>query len=106
MNRHGRLGSACPAAWLIVTVGGGGRKVTVLSVLVETKLLRPDTVDVATLAAMLTITVPALVMPEMATSYVLGPPVTVAVLIPAAVPVIVTALPLNPVTASLNTAVK
>src|SRR5256884_1954505 len=29
------VGSACPAAWLIVTVGGVGSKVTVLSVLVE-----------------------------------------------------------------------
>src|SRR5439155_7236967 len=29
------VGSACPAAWLIVTVGGVGSNVTVLSVLVE-----------------------------------------------------------------------
>src|SRR5204862_6219264 len=32
------VGSACPAAWLIVTVGGVASNVTVLSVLVEAVL--------------------------------------------------------------------
>jgi len=37
---------------------------------------------------------------------VLGPPLTVAVLMPPAVPLIVTPVPVKPLTGSLNTAVK
>src|SRR5439155_24407312 len=37
---------------------------------------------------------------------VLGPPLTVTVLVPPAVPLIVTSVPVKPVTGSLNTAVK
>src|SRR5437667_10413954 len=63
------VGSAWPAAWLIVTEGGvvsGGVKLTLLSVLVEAVLVLPAA-SCATPAAMLAITVPALLMPLTAT---------------------------------------
>src|SRR5438552_2608190 len=51
-------------------------------------------------------TVPVEVIPVMATLYVVPLPVTIAVLLPPAVPVIVTPLPENPVTVLLKTTVK
>src|SRR6185369_5279460 len=98
------VGSDCPAAWLIVTVGTVVSKVTVLSVLVEAALTLPAA-SFAAPAAMFAITVPS-VIPLTATLYVLGPPVTVTVLVPPAVPLIVTSLLAKPLTGSLNTTVK
>ncbi len=51
------VGSACAAAWLIVTVGAVTSHVTVLSVDVEAALLLPAP-STATPAAMVAITVP------------------------------------------------
>src|SRR5437773_10129357 len=51
------VGSACPAAWLIVTVGGVGSNVTVLSVLVEAVFPLPAA-SVAPPAGIVAITVP------------------------------------------------
>src|SRR6266480_1818778 len=79
------VGSAWPAAWLIVTEGGVASKVTLLSVLVEA-VLRLPAASCATPTAMLAI--------------------TVTVLVPPAVPLMVTPAPLKPLTGSLNTAVK
>ena len=106
-------GSACVAARLMVTVGPRLSKVTVLSMLTEAALGRPERVPLApppaleAPAAMEAITVPLPVMPLTATLYVLGPPVTVTVLVPGgALPVTVTSVLLKPVTASLKTTVK
>src|SRR6266850_8459646 len=88
----------------MLTVGAVVSSLTVLSVLVDALLPLP-TPSTATPAGMLAITVPS-VMPLTATLYVLGPPVTVTVLVPPAVPVIVTSAPVKPLTASLKTAVK
>ena len=63
------VGSAWPAAWLIVTVGAvvsGAAKVTVLSVLVEAVLALPAA-SVAPPAAIVAMTVPSVVMPLTAT---------------------------------------
>ena len=61
------VGSACPIAWLIVTVGPAvGSQVTMLSVLVDARLRLPAA-SVATPAAMVATTVPAVVMPVTAT---------------------------------------
>src|SRR5439155_474260 len=63
------VGSAWPAAWLIVTVGGvvsGGVKLTLLSVLVEA-VLRLPAASCAIPAEIEAITVPALLMPLTAT---------------------------------------
>src|SRR6266480_1571038 len=63
------VGSAWPAAWLIVTEGGvvsAGVKLTLLSVLVEA-MLRLPAASLATPAGMLASTVPALLMPLTAT---------------------------------------
>src|SRR6266513_2004481 len=63
------VGSAWPAAWLIVTEGGvvsAGVKLTLLSVLVEAMLVLPAA-SRATPAGMLASTVPALLMPLTAT---------------------------------------
>src|SRR6266513_1704461 len=60
------VGSAWPAAWLIVTVGGVASKLTLLSVLVEA-VLRLPAASCAAPAAMLAITVPAVLMPLTAT---------------------------------------
>src|SRR5437762_1902624 len=98
------VGSVCPAAWLIVTVGGVLSKVTLLSVLVDAVLPLPAA-SVAPPAGTVAITVP-LLMPLTATLYVVGPPVTVTVLVPPAVPVIVTSAPVKPLTGSLKKAVK
>ena len=99
------VGSAWPAAWLIVTVGAVLSQVTVLSVEVEAALVLPAG-SVATPAAMVAMTVPALVMPVTATLYVVPAPVTVPALVPPAVPVKVTSPVAKPVTASLKTTVK
>src|SRR5687768_6528576 len=89
----------------MLTVGRAASKLTLLSVLVEAVLLLPAA-SCATPAAMLAVTVPLVVMPLTAMLYVLGPPLTVAVLVPPAVPPMVTSADVNPLTASLNTAVK
>src|SRR5512145_225066 len=94
------VGSACPAAWLIVTVGGASY-VTVLSVLVEARF-GFEPASVATPALMEAITVPLVVMPDTETVYTAGPPETAAVVAPA-VPLRVTSPVAKPVTASLNT---
>src|SRR5437773_1456977 len=60
------FGSACPAAWLIVTVGGVGSNVTVLSVLVEAVFPLPAA-SVAPPAGIVAITVPPVVRPLTAT---------------------------------------
>src|SRR5437867_4057458 len=60
------VGSACPAAWLIVTVGGVGSNVTVLSVLVEAVFPLPAA-SVAPPAGIVAITVPPVVRPLTAT---------------------------------------
>src|SRR2546430_2039801 len=93
------VGSACPAAWLIVTVGGVGSKVTVLSVLVEAAFPLPAA-SVAPPAGIVAIPGPPGVRPLTATAYVLGPPVTAALLVPPAVPPITTSLPVNPLNGS------
>ena len=79
--------------------------VTVLSVLVEVALPITLTVPVAALAGTFAITVPLLVIPETATLYVVGPPVTTFVVAPA-VPDKFTPAAVKPVTGSLNTTVK
>jgi hypothetical protein len=98
------VGSACAAAWLIVTVGTGILKVTVLSVEVEEALGKDVAVEVATPEAIVAITVPLDVMPETVMVYVGPVPLTIAVVAPA-VPLRVTSPVANPVTGSLNTAV-
>ncbi len=80
-------------------------QVTVLSTDVEAVLALPA-ISVATPAAMLAMTVPEMVIPVTATLNVVGPPLTVPVLTPPDVPVIVTPPVENPLTVSLNTAVK
>src|SRR5437867_4052326 len=63
------VGSAWPAAWLIVTVGGvvsGGVKLTLLSVVVVAGLA-VFAASGAARAGVLVITVPGVVMPETAT---------------------------------------
>src|SRR5947207_1719465 len=99
------VGSAWPAAWLIVTAGRVASKLTLLSVLVEA-VFRLPAASCATPAGVLAFTVPAAVMPLTATVSVLGPLLTVTVLVPPAVPEIVTPAPLKPLTGSLKTAVK
>ena len=95
-----------PGANELIKGGAPAWIVIVLSMLVEARLPTPDVIPVAAPAGMLAITVPDPVTPEIARSYVLGPPVRVTVLAPGAVPATVTAAPLNPITTSLNTAVK
>ena len=79
---------------------------TVLSELVDAAFAIPELFPVATFAAMLATTVPGPVIPVIATEKVFGPPVRVAVLVPGAVPVMVTSPPVKPDTDSLNAAVK
>ena len=75
-----------------------------LSVLVETVLPTPAAVAASCFTE--AITVPAVVIPLTATLYVVPLPVTVAVFVPPAVPVIVTPLLAKPVTDVLKIAVK
>src|SRR5688500_9922043 len=98
------VGSAWPAAWLIVTVGAAPSYVTVLSVLMDTVFPLPAA-SVALSAAIDAITVPSPVIPDTATLYVVPLPVTVAVVAPA-VPLSVTSPVTKSVTASLNTTEK
>src|SRR2546425_1092481 len=89
----------------IVTDGGvvsGALNVTVLSVLVEAVLPLPAA-SVATPAAIVATTVPLVVMPLTPPEYLLPLPPTVTVLLPTAVPVIVTPLLVKPLTGSLKT---
>src|SRR5206468_959109 len=99
------VGSACPAAWLIVTVGGVGSNVTVLSVLVEAVFPLPAA-SVAPPSGIVAITLPPTLFPYTTLFRSLGPPVTSTVLVPPAVPPITTSLPVKPLTGSLKTAVK
>src|SRR5439155_951779 len=87
------VGSACPAAWLIVTVGGVGSKVTVLSVLVEAVFPLPAA-SVAPPAGIVAITVPPVVDRLSTPLYSSHLAVTSAVFVPHAVPPITTSLPL------------
>src|SRR5207244_1047192 len=98
------VGSACPAAWLIVTVGGVAN-VTVLSVLVEAVFPLPAA-SVAPPAGIVAITLPPVVRPLPASA--LFPYTTLfrSVVVPPAVPPITTSLPVKPLTDSLKTAVK
>src|SRR5437870_2881715 len=96
------VGSACPAAWLIVTVGGGSN-VTVLSVLVEAVFPLPAA-SVAPPAGIVAITVPPVGRPLTATVKSLAPPVTSTALVPPAVPPFSTSSPVSPRTGSLTTA--
>src|SRR5207247_1234131 len=89
------VGSACPAAWLIVTVGGVGSKVTVLSVLVEAVFPLP-TASVPHPTGVGAINAPPVVRPLPASVSVLVRLVTVAVVVPRAVPPISTSLPVTP----------
>src|SRR5207248_164535 len=94
-----------PGCWFSSTTGDTGVKVTLLSVLVEAVLTLPAA-SVAIPAGMLAMIGPAVGMPRTATAEVLGPPVTVTVLVPPAVPLMVTPAPVKPLTGPLKTAVK
>src|SRR5205809_882962 len=96
------VGSACPAAWLIVTVGGGSN-VTVLSVLVEAVFPLPAA-SVAPPAGIVAITVPPVVRPDRKSVVEGKSPVTSTGLVPPDEPPITTTLPLKPLTNSLQTA--
>ena len=91
----------------MVTVGGVASHVTVSSVDVEAALLLPAG-SCAAFAAMLAMTVPAVVMPLTAAFHVVGPPDNTTVFTPPAVPAMVTSAFVNVagLTASLNTMVK
>src|SRR5206468_2062636 len=99
------VGAACPAAWLIFTVGGVGSNVTVLSVLVEAVFPLPAA-SVAPPAGIVAITVPPVVSPLPPSFPTRRSSDLSTVLVPPAVPVIVTSLPVKPLTDSLKTAVK
>src|SRR5215831_10367085 len=100
------VGSACPAAWLIVTVGAVGFHVTVLSVLVEAVLVFPA-VSLAAAVGIDATTVPAVVIPVTLTVYVGPLPLMLAASVPPAVdPVKAMSLAVKPVTGSLKTTVK
>ena len=94
------------AGLLIVDVGATLSKMTVLSVLVEAVMPLPAASVTVVVAGMVAITVPLVVMPLTAALYVGPLPVTVTVFVPPAVPVMVTLVPVKPVTASLKTSVK
>ena len=79
--------------------------VTVLSVLVDTRLALPAA-SVAAPAGTLATTVPLPVIPDTATLYVVPLPVTVAVSVPPAVPAKLMSLAAKPVTVSLKVTVK
>src|SRR5439155_1503151 len=99
------VGSACPAAWLIVTVGGVGSKVTVLSVLVEAVFPLPAA-SVAPSAGI--VRSDGVVEGRRVTAgvWVLGQTVTSTVLVPPAVPPITTALRGRQLTCSLKSGVE
>src|SRR5688572_18815855 len=98
------VGSAWPAAWLIVTLGARASYNTLLSVLVEATLrLTPS---VATPAGMLATTVPSLFMLLTATLYVVGPPVMRTVVAPAVPLRVTSAASSKSVIGSLKTTVK
>src|SRR5205809_36475 len=99
------VGSAWPAAWFFPYATLFRSKVTLLSVLVEA-VLRLPAASLATPAAMEAITVPAVVMPETATLRSEERRVGKDGLVPPAAPLIVTSVPVKPLTGSLNTAVK
>jgi hypothetical protein len=103
------VGSACPVAWLIVTVGDvlspGRFQVTVLSDDVDA-VFGFAAASAAAPAGIDATTVPAVVMPDTVTVYTDGPPLTAAVSVPPAVlPVKRMSPPARPVTGSLKVAV-
>ena len=105
-------GSACPCAWLTVTVGAPAVKVTVLSVLVDAWFIVGRPMAVATSAGTVTITVPAVGHPGDVHGDRVGGAVGAGdrrdreVLVPPAVPVMVTSeLSSKSVTGPLNTTV-
>src|SRR5207244_1762727 len=99
------VGSACPAAWLIVTVGGVGSKVTVLSVLVEA-VFPVRAATVLNSSEQVTTTAASGVSPLAAPVLVLGPPVISYVVVPPAVPHSIPTRRSSDLTDSLKTAVK
>src|SRR5436309_15991577 len=94
--------SACPAAWLIVTVGGVGSKVTVLSVLVEAVFPLPAA-SVAPPAGIVAITVPPVVRPLTATVRSVERRVGTAGLVRHAGPPVTTSLTVKPFTGTRKT---
>ena len=99
------VGSACVVAWLIVTVGAPGAHVTVLSEPVDA-VFRLPAASLATLASSVTMTVPAVVRPVTPTLYDVGPPVTVTISVPPAVPATSTSALVKLPTGFVNTTVK
>src|SRR3972149_3811972 len=88
-----------------VMVAATGAHETVLSVLVDARFGRRLAVSATSLGTD-GMAVPEVVMPVTATLYVVPLPVTVAVFVPPAVPLIVTSPVTKPVTAALKTTVK
>src|SRR5439155_1268582 len=99
------VGSACPAAWLIVTVGGGAN-VTEGKSVVEGEGVALGAGCVAPADGIVAIAGRRLHTPLPATWRLLVRPATPTVLVPPAVPPITTSLPVKPLTDSLKTAVK
>src|SRR5205814_77804 len=96
------VGSACPAAWLIVTVGATLSNATELSVLVEAPLVFPAA-SAAAPAGTVAATAPGVVIPDTATVYVVPAPRTPAARGPPLVlPARLTSEAVNPVTGSLK----
>src|SRR5262245_21571373 len=96
------LGSTCPLAWLIVTVGGPAVNWTVLSVLVDAALGWLPA-SLAAPAGIEATTVPLVVMPLTATVYSGPVPETTATRVPPAVePAKDTSDAVKPVTGLLN----
>src|SRR5439155_1737369 len=98
------VGSACPAAWLIVTVGGVGTIVTVLGS--EEEAFELQAGGLLAPPGLLTFTLQPVVRPLTATVLVLGAPVPDAVFVPTPRSSDLTSLPVKPLTDSLKTAVK
>src|SRR5436190_1628678 len=99
------VGSAWPAAWLIVTAGRVASKRSEERRVGEAGFRLPAA-SCATQAGMLAITVPSVVMPLTATASVLVPLFPVSGFVPPPAPLMVTPAPLKPLTGPLKTAVK
>src|SRR5437762_1780182 len=99
------VGSAWPAAWLIVTAGRETGRASRREGLGEA-VFRVPAASCATPAAMLARPVTSVGMPRTAVWSAVLPPVTVTVLVPPAVPLMVTPAPVKPLTGPLKTAVK
>ena len=98
------VGSVWRTAWSIVTVGGVTSQSTMLSVEDEPRFGLPFA-STATPGSIDAITDPVVVMPVTVTVYVVGPPVTTALRMPARESVSVTSPDVKPVTGSVKTAV-